>query len=293
MKHARLWVGSGLVSAFLVSLGTFGVMSAPMADADDTSGLVVAAGTVSDEILSSQSAKDVASVAVSDPPTQRLSYADAYLHANAEEQAEILDGGIVPNVGGACSVFWTNSYHRGIKEHFSTVYDVAGKVNENLTQGTSSETAHTMGAVADHGGGSISRDGGSTKTYAKHASQTGLHDESVYNRVNYRKEQYTCVSYKDWVQYSMADWFTDPGHHVTHKNFATCYSHAKDYEFNTENASQVTQSTGVSFPGLSVSARSGFSKSQNIYFHFLVAGHLCGNSKDGPLNSSQLSAKVP
>jgi hypothetical protein len=94
-----------------------------------------------------------------------------------------------------------------------------------------------------------------------------------------------------WQQQSLYDYFTDfVG--IPHVDYATCSPKAKGATWTTTKAKSATMNGGVTFPGLSVSAQSGFGTSQEMAFHFNVSGYICGDSKDGPANASVLDARV-
>ena len=61
--------------------------------------------------------------------------------------------------------------------------------------------------------------------------------------------------------------------------------------WNTGNARNLTRSAGVSFPGISLTAQSGYGSSVDMRFNFTVSGYICGNSSLGPDSSSLVSAR--
>jgi alkyl sulfatase BDS1-like metallo-beta-lactamase superfamily hydrolase len=62
--------------------------------------------------------------------------------------------------------------------------------------------------------------------------------------------------------------------------------------WSTGSARNATWSTGVSFPGLAVSAQSGYGSSRKMTYKFASSGRICGNNSSGPLQSSQVSARA-
>jgi hypothetical protein len=61
--------------------------------------------------------------------------------------------------------------------------------------------------------------------------------------------------------------------------------------WDTGSATAATLGGGVQFPGLNLSTQTGFGSSQDMTFHFNVAGKICGNSAEGPLQSSRVDTR--
>jgi hypothetical protein len=238
-------------------------------------------------------------VAVADPPTGLLAYAREYLAADAASRTRLL-GAVrpltadassrpgVPDPAGCGLVYWLASMKTNVQEHYVNVYSFSG-APVTLTEGVSNASTQTLGVAVQSSGGSLSLGGTQSITFSVEASQSGLWDEAVSNRVNYRQQGVTCQTMTYWRPYSLYDFITDLSP-LPHANFAYCQYHASGYSFATSSATNVTYSAGVTLPGLSLSAQSGYGTSQRLTYSFHTAGYLCGNAQSGPASSSQVSA---
>ena len=72
--------------------------------------------------------------------------------------------------------------------------------------------------------------------------------------------------------------------------YYNCASHASGTVWNTGSAKTVTYGTGVTLSIISLSAQSGYSTSVNLQCKFNKAGEICGNSTQGPAESSAVEA---
>jgi hypothetical protein len=78
---------------------------------------------------------------------------------------------------------------------------------------------------------------------------------------------------------------------ASHVNDSYCRQRFASSYWETGTARNTTRSAGVSFPGIGLSAQSGYGSSVDMRFNFSVSGYICGNSSLGPDSSSLVSAK--
>lgn len=235
-----------------------------------------------------------------EPPSSGLAdYAATYLAASATDRAAMLTpvppsaGGTGPTgyAGGCGFSTWTNNYHYDVREHYVNAYSFSGApVTVTEGNGTNNSFQGTLGVVDQWPDGSVTLGGTSGMSWDHHASASGLVNADISNRVNYRERATACVTDTQYKQYSYYDFLTDifnPGHN----DFSTCSVKKAGITWGTSTADNKTWSTGVSFPGIAVSAQSGYGSSTELSFDFTVKGYICGNSTSGPASSSQVSAK--
>lgn len=236
--------------------------------------------------------RDAAARVAVEGPSRMTAYAHAYLQADVLMRQRMLRATTaarptVPDL--TCTIYRTNSWRTNVQEHYMNVYSVSG-IPVTVTEGTSSSSTHTMG-VAALSGSSLSASGTNSVTFAIGSSQAGVADSTVNNRVNYRLWVNTCDPKSYWKPYSLYDFLTDWSY-AGHVNYSHCSPKAAGNDWFTSTAADATYSAGVSFPGLSLSAQSGYSSSQRLDYNFNVAGMICGSNIQGPAQSSLVSAHL-
>lgn len=238
------------------------------------------------------------------PQTGLTSYATSYLSAGPAVQSAMLTettstlGGVAPAAitpayaGIGCGMtYWTSLWKYGVREHYLNAYSFSG-AKVTLEEGVSGSWSATLGVVAESSKGTLSGSGTVGKTWGGHVSQSGIVDASISNRINYRAQMTSCFPGRKWLPYSVADLITDITY-APHVNYsASCYARVPGATWTTESARNATWSSGVSFPGISVSAQSGYGTSQKMSFNFTSNGRICGNNAQGPVSSSQVSARA-
>lgn len=240
---------------------------------------------------------------VSAPDRALSAFADAFARADEASRARLLDPsttaselrsvaartGISP-ITRACNVRWLDNWKKGVDVRFLTVY-AAGTIPATVESGIENSVSMTVGVVLQGSDGALSAAGTDSKSFSASGVQTGIADANVFNKVNYREQTFGCSQTK-WRVYNGFDVLTEFTR-ATHVEFnASCTARLRGATWATQSATAKTISGGVSFPGWSVSAQSGFGKSQKVTFNFNSAGVVCGNSDLGPLQSSRIDARV-
>jgi hypothetical protein len=200
------------------------------------------------------------------------------------------DASLTPDSVPYCYLV-AGAYSYNNKEHFSTLYTESG-IPATLTEGTS--TTHTMGIATTLDHKSWSANGSSSITHTSTASATATYSTShtMYNRVNYRDYSNSCTGRTMRRPYNFYDILSNDGVNVAHAWYFNCTHHAVTGTWNTGSATEATIGAGVTLPGVTVSAQSGFSGSVDIGFKFNVPGEVCGNNSLGPLSSSVVEADI-
>jgi hypothetical protein len=188
-----------------------------------------------------------------------------------------------------CHNEWTNKWKRNVSTNFMNVYAASG-MSASLSQGTGGSSAFSLGIVLAKADGTLSTGGTVSKTWDTDVEQDGIVDAHVFNGTNYREQTVGCTSSRTWRPYSLYDMFTDFTY-AKHVNNANCARKIAPVKWSTQQSRSMTITDGVSFPGWEVSAQSGFSTSQKITYNFTRNGYICGNSSEGPLQSSRLDSR--
>jgi hypothetical protein len=173
-----------------------------------------------------------------------------------------------------------------VTEHFLDVYEWSGGKG-SVTEDTGVD--HTMGiGLSTNACASMTASGTSTVSLSSSASQGGIVDSTVWNRVNYRDHISNCgpderrpVDYYDMLS---NDWSFAP-----HNNFtASCVTKLAGSTFTTSTAKNSTYTTGVDIGSISVSAQSGYTAGMHLLFSFTSRS----NSASGPAQSSQVDSRA-
>lgn len=189
-------------------------------------------------------------------------------------------------------------WHHGLPEHFANVYNYTGAkgtVEQNLN------ITHTLGVGASSNGyftdtkvdgtASIVVDNGT----GAGASQSGILNKSIWDRMNYRDFHSTCPFAQPAQRrpVSAFDFLTvDLFRSVIHQYYRNCGSHGAGGSWYTTTAHQVTFAFGTDIGPISVSAQSGFGQGTKLGFSFSHSSDVCGNSPNGPLSSPQVDAEI-
>ena len=199
--------------------------------------------------------------------------------SGAVRQAQAL-----PEVQANGCVYVVGSTYRNIKEHYLNVYawsGAKGSVDEEYG------VDHTMGVAfeSDTKAG-FSASGSRTISLNASASQDNIVNSTVWNRVNYQEYRYSCslaiyrrpVSYYDMLS---ADWTYTGVHYQSH-----CTAKSPGLTVTMSTSKSATIGGGVSAWGASLSAQSGWNREQSLTYRFTAKSWFCGNSVNGPLQSS-------
>lgn len=189
------------------------------------------------------------------------------------------------------------AFHRKRPEHFVTTATTStgGKILETVAEATGKSTTHTLGVAqkVDAQGSTWSGDGtGSlTDSVSSGVSQTYSYSRTIYNLVNYRDYHYPCAGLTQREPYSFYDLLTSEYGGKTNMTWLfNCDGHDAGTQWHTQDATSATFGGGVSLGPINVSAQSGYGTSVELTFTYRIAGEVCGNSADGPANSSRVEA---
>jgi hypothetical protein len=189
--------------------------------------------------------------------------------------------------------------HRNLPEHFVTTYTIStgNKIPETVTEAVDKSTTHALGigVQGKNAEGKViwTGTGSGSITYTQNhaSSQTWGFARTIYNRVNYRDYKYSCPrTHIQREPYSIFDLLTLDGGPAPMKWFFVCGQHPAGQPWSTGNATDATIGGGVSLGPINVSAQSGFGTSVELTYNFHVRGEVCGNSPDGPAQSSIVEA---
>jgi hypothetical protein len=253
--------------------------------ADDPAGWVTKAGHAV-----GAARRDTAASVFTGRRSHQVDAAKASVLKAARASGDVLTAQVGPPAVVPCVVMW-GKWHRNRPEHFLDVYGWSGATG-TVTEDQGVD--HTLGVGASSDGfAHIKAAGTRTVSMQASASQDRVANASVWNRVNYRDLIFSCgpdqrrpVSHydllsNDWTRLS----------HVNHN--ASCSIKYPGASFTTKRAKNVTYSTGVDIGPANVSAQSGYGHGMELKFSFTKKSRLCGNSKDGLVQSSSLDARKP
>lgn len=200
----------------------------------------------------------------------------------------VSDAATVPMVG--CSGYWTENWKYGVSEAFANTWSWTGAL---VTFYESISTSHTLGIVAQSTSGSLTQGGTMNFSISGGSARTapGLWDNQVNNQVNYRQQFLSCVPGWTWYPVSTASLLYPilGWSHSLHPIWTTCAVYANGTA-EKSSGTNVTMGTGVSFPGLSVSAQSGWTTSVKETLNFAQNSRLCGSTSQGWVTSPQVEA---
>jgi hypothetical protein len=196
--------------------------------------------------------------------------------------------GIAPDIP-ICGIYWDGTTDKNNPEHFTNIQTMSG-IPEKVTE--SSSATHTLGIAVKYSGQGWSTDGTSSisRSASTSASETHSKPYSTFNGVNFRNYSNTCAQRAEKHPYSFYDILTADGRPIGTVWFDHCGNHAKNSDWDTGTASNKTYGAGADLGVINVSAHSGYSSSLNLHYTFNVKGEVCGNSSNGPAQSSLVEA---
>lgn len=182
--------------------------------------------------------------------------------------------------------------HLGRRERFMFVNNwVGAKATVRQLSGTS----HTLGVGTKVSGQSWSANTSTTKTIAtrNEASQTGVVDRWVRNRVNYQDFHYTGLcdypgEHTDRVPSSVHTLISDLVRRPTLPHLtdpAGCSPRRKGYSYTKDETTNLTVTAGVDLGPVNVSAASGWTDETAWVVHVTKKSKECWSNAEGPEHS--------
>lgn len=188
-----------------------------------------------------------------------------------------------PDVADACGTSTTSTYKNNIRELFASAFAWSGaKVVVDFNSGSS----HTLGIAA--GGG---QSGTSSISTSSGSTTAPFYDKYPVNKVNYRKYINLCTG--EYWRPSSFYAILPSGEFVSasHSNYGYCNKYVNGDTPYKQSVKNITYSTGVSFPGGSVSAQSGWNTATKMKFVVTATSAICGSTSSGWANSPAASSR--
>jgi hypothetical protein len=200
-------------------------------------------------------------------------------------------GGVVKPMG--CGVVIPlNLYRYGIQEAFANVWSWTGAL---VTFHESTSSNHQLGIAFKTSAGGWSQNGTQTFTESGGGSAdvSGLWDNQVNNKVNYRAITWYCANgAQGWMPdstyalaYPILGW-----PHSSHPKWSSCVTYGSGAVMTKTQGKNTTYGYGVSFGEVSLSTQSGWDQSVDIKFNFTATSKLCGSTGAGWVGSPEAEA---
>jgi hypothetical protein len=185
----------------------------------------------------------------------------------------------------------TDQWIYGANEVFDQVWSWGGAL-VTAYQGQSGSTSHTLGLLAEYSNGSFATSGTRTLTVSASATQAGIADATIYNRVNYRKYAGSfCGAVAEWRPVSYFAFFTNFVF-AGDVNYGTCALQFPGQNVTIGSTTNDTFSTGVTLAFWTVSSQTGYDSSYSITYNVTQRSHVCGSTAAGPVSSPRQSARA-
>lgn len=193
---------------------------------------------------------------------------------------------VTPDAGCGVPIMGPWFYNR--PELWLKVYSWYGA---KVTVYETTSSKHTLGFGVSYNAGSTWSAGGTVSKYTGAGDEhDGLYDQMVYNRVNYRDVIYCLTKYRKPMSFSdiiANDLFVlTPNVNFTH----LCQKKTAGAKPYKEQGKNVTYATGVSVPGINLSAQAGYDSNGKYQFIVTQTTRICGSTSQGWIYSPQASA---